>query len=541
MKKSQTSKELIRDILVNGTPAEKRVLFAFTCKDSNEKILMKFKWYARSNFPRYFTSKDSPFHDKLIIDYIESYKGITSVLDAAFRDAAKTSYLKLFLAFAISCDEEVTHRYIKVLSKDYTNSVQIVTDVYNLLVETKEIFGDQFAKEGDKKREERMGSFTMKKGVKVSAGSVGQDQRGHLQDAYRPSWVLFEDIEDRGSIASQVQTQGIILKAQEAIDGMAKGGRFVVNCNYISEDGVVQWFMNKESVRVRITPIAKKVVYGVDHNHKKCVQSATMTWDRFTLQDINEKYKDAEDWFGEYMCDPGRSEDKFFDIDFIDEHIKNYAKEPIRNVGGINYFENYKPNHLYGQASDHSEGIGQDANTLVGFNFKTGELAYTHADNTIAPDLAAHMYAKVGNEFGNPIYAPETNNRCGGIVITTLKDIPYSNIYRWEVTDKHGNVLSKNLGWLTTGKSKTLAFMEFRTAFQDGDIVIYDINLLKEMRAYTNNDLQERTTGLITRHFDLLTAAVIAWQMKDHAVLGGNVKNFYKGLSTGKKKTAAAK
>jgi len=52
-----------------------------------------------------------------------------------------------------------------------------------------------------------------------------------------------------------------------------------------------------------------------------------------------------------------------------------------------------------------------------------------------------------------------------------------------------------------------------------GLIKIYDINILKEMKAYTNNDLQEMTSGLITRHFDLLMATCIAWQMKDYAVV----------------------
>ncbi len=533
------SKELIRHIILRGTPAEKAKLFRFNVRESNEKILKKFKLFARSQYPRYFSSKDSPFHDCLIDDYIRSYKGQESVLDAAFRDAAKTSYLKLFLVFVIQNDEEVTHRYIKVLSKDIANSKQIVTDAYNMMVETSYIYGDLFEREGNKKREETMGSFTMKKGVKVSSGSVGQDQRGHLQDAYRPSWVLFEDIEDRGSIASQVQTQNIINKCQEAIDGMAKGGRFVVNCNYISEDGVVAWFMQKPSVHVRITPIATGVVYGVNAQGKKCITSAVSTWERYSLDDLNEKYQDSEDWFGEYLSDPGRSEDKFFSIDAIDKHIEQYAIEPKLIAGGIKYWDEYRPNHRYGIGSDHSEGIGKDANTAVLFDFKTGEQIASHADNTMAPELSAHTYARLGQEYGNCIYAPETNNRCGGIVITTLKDIPYPNIYRYEITDKLNNVLTNKIGWETNGKTKTTALMEFRRDFNDGLIIIHDLNLLKEMRAYTNNDLQERTTGLITRHFDLLMAAVIAWQMKDLASLGGEVKDFYKKLSTGRKKTAS--
>ena len=48
--------------------------------------------------------------------------------------------------------------------------------------------------------------------------------------------------------------------------------------------------------------------------------------------------------------------------------------------------------------------------------------------------------------------------------------------------------------------------------------VILDANVLKEMKAYTNTDLEDSNVGLITRHFDLLTAVVIGWQMRKVAI-----------------------
>ena len=96
-----TSKEYIKDIILNGTAEDNRSLFAFTVEDTNEKILKKFRLYARSNFPRYFKYKDAPYHHDMVCDYIDSYKGIQNVLDGAHRDAAKTSLIKLFIAFVI--------------------------------------------------------------------------------------------------------------------------------------------------------------------------------------------------------------------------------------------------------------------------------------------------------------------------------------------------------------------------------------------------------------------------------------------------------
>jgi hypothetical protein len=60
-------------------------------------------------------------------------------------------------------------------------------------------------------------------------------------------------------------------------------------------------------------------------------------------------------------------------------------------------------------------------------------------------------------------------------------------------------------------------FMDFRRDYNDGIVHIYDAQVLKEMKSFTNKDITETESGQsrITRHFDLLIATVIAWQMKD--------------------------
>lgn len=217
-----------------------------------------------------------------------------------------------------------------------------------------------------------------------------------------------------------------------------------------------------------------------------------------------------------HNCDPARSSDKFFNIDKIDEDLKN-CKPPIEESSGVKYWVKYVPHHRYGQGSDHSEGIGLDSNTLSVFDFNTGELVATYANNKISPDLSAHEFARVGREYGNCIYAPETNNRCGGIVITTLKTIGYPNLYKQRNDGKSMTAVSDKLGWDTNARTKTTMLMDFKRDYNDRLIKIYDENVLKEMRAYSNQDLAEEKVGLITRHFDLLMSVCIAWAMNKYA------------------------
>jgi hypothetical protein len=494
----QEAKEIIKQIIHKGTPAEKKTLFGFTSQDSNEKVLKKFQLFSKSNYIRFFKGPDAPFHREMILNMIRAYRG-ERYINLAFRGSSKTSLLKLFLTFAILNDKDRTHRYIKVLSRDIKNAKQIVTDVYNMCLDVFAIYGDVFEREGEKKREERMDSFTMKSGVKLTAGSVGQTQRGMIQDAYRPSFIAFEDIEDRESISSQVMTDGVIAQCDEAIAGLDKNGSWMLTGNYISENGSIQWFLNKKGVISQITPI---------------MRDGVPTWSIYTLPEIERLKHDSEDFFGEYMQDPARSEGKFFDIDRIDRDLKN-CREPQHIINDVKYWNGYLMHHRYGIGADTSEGIGLDSNALANFDFTTGELIVTYHSNNIKPELFAYQIAKLGKEYGECVVAPEINNMSGGIVITTLKAI-YENIFRATDRTKIKEIESAKLGWHTNSRSKPQMFMDFRRDYNDGIIHIYDSQVLKEMKSFSNNDITENAkAGSITRHFDLLTAVVIAWAMRN--------------------------
>lgn len=491
------SKEYIANIIINGTPAEKKILYSFDDTTTNEQVLKKFELYARGNFVRYFKVKSAQFHKEMIMNMIRSYRG-DNYINLAFRGSSKTSQAKLFLSFVIQNDESHFRRYIKILSRDMKNPKQIVTDVYNMCLETRYIYGDIFEKEGDKKREETMASFTTIHGVKLTAGTVGQTQRGHVQDAYRPDWVLFDDIEDRETITSQAMTDGIISRCDEALTGLSMNGSWMLLGNYISENGVVEWFRGKRNKIEQITPI---------------IQNGIPTWeDAFDLKKIEEIKADVDDFWGEYCCDPSRSDNKFFNIDRIESDLHN-CRKPDTLVGATKYWGIYQSHHRYGIGADTGEGVGRDSSALAVFDFKTGELVCSYDSNVIQPELFAYELARVGAQFGNCVIAPEMNNMSGGIVIATLKTI-YDNIYRSVDKLSVQERESTKFGWHTNARTKPQMFLDFRRDYNDGIIHIFDERVLREMKAYSNTDLSDDRLG-VTRHFDLLTSVVIAWQMKD--------------------------
>jgi hypothetical protein len=174
----------------------------------------------------------------------------------------------------------------------------------------------------------------------------------------------------------------------------------------------------------------------------------------------------------------------------------------------------------YTIGADTSEGIGKDSNAFTMWNTRTGEQVMSYHSNEIKPELFAYKFGEKGKEFGNCIVAPEINNYSGGIVITTLRqNYPEDKIFRHTDQRNAHDKESSKLGWYTTSLSKTNAFMEFRKDYNDGLIKVKDPDLLKEMLMYTEQDLSDtQNSSKITRHFDLLTSAIIGWNAKSYQI-----------------------
>ena len=65
---------------------------------------------------------------------------------------------------------------------------------------------------------------------------------------------------------------------------------------------------------------------------------------------------------------------------------------------------------------------------------------------------------------------------------------------------------------------------DLKRAVENGLLELSDPDIIDELKSYTRDDLMDSTIDprLTTRHFDLLIACAIAWQMKDYADLAEN-------------------
>ena len=494
----------ILEILQSDDKSLKKALFVFDKNDSNEAIRVKFNLWSRHHFHKYFTSKDAPFHKEMDLSLIQTYRGeLNSFTNIGFRGSAKTSRTKLFIAFVVLNDLDKSKKYIKVLSADLTNARQITTDIYNMLVNCEELYPDTFQK-SNLKREETMSSFTTHTGIKVLADTVGTEQRGALQNEARPDFILFEDIETRKTLRSAVNTKMIWDNMEEARTSLSKEGSFVCNANYLSERGNVHKLVLKgnDLNKVLIIPI-------ID-------EEGNPTWeDRFNKGDIEQMKLDDDDFEGERLCKPSASSDILFDREVLE---KMEAKHPVKESAGFKIFYQFDPSHRVASGHDVAGGVGLDSSTSVFIDFDTvpARVVATYKSNEIKPDIFGYEVKRQSEIFGDSLVAIEKNNH-GHTTIAICKQEEVNQYFTQDKDVKIEQTGNKEYGWHTNALTKPKMLFALKKAIDDGLLILTDKDLIQEAKSYSRDDLMDKEIDprLTTRHFDLLIACAIAWQMKD--------------------------
>ena len=495
----------IQEILNRNNPKELRALFSFNSSNTNEEVVLKYNLWSRFFFSKYYTSPDCPAHKVMDLNNAKVYRSqITQYVNIAFRGFSKTARTKLFVAYCIANDTDHTKRFIRCISADLDNAKQSVTDIYNMFVQprVRALYPEIFEK-SESKREETMSGFTTTTGVKVLAKQIGVDQRGKIMEEAKSDFDWYDDIETKSTIRSAITTHKIGENMEEARTGLALNGSSLYTCNYFSEAGNVHRLVTKESEGkvVQITPIRD--------------EKGEPVWSRYSKEDITRMEKEDEDFEGERMCKPNASKDVYFNREQLEAMP---VKEPIQVISGFKMFAKYNPLHRYAGGHDIAGGVGLDSSTSVFIDFDTypAQVVGTFASNTILPEAFGDEIYSQANRFGGCLIAPENNKFDQAILKARMLGAKlYTGIGK---IIKIYTPAPTTFGWNTNSLTKSTMWSGFREAIDSGLISLNDKDLIAEAKAATRNDLIDNPPDirLTTRHFDLLTAAMIAWQMKDH-------------------------
>jgi hypothetical protein len=274
------------------------------------------------------------------------------------------------------------------------------------------------------------------------------------------------------------------------------------------------------------TPADKKKVFIVP-----IVKDNIPAWaDRYTLPMIEEMRKVDKDFEGERMCCPSAGKSVFFDRLKIEKQI---PIEPVETNNGFKIFKKYSVGGKYAGGHDIGGGLGLDSSTsvIIDFSCFTAQVVATYTNNTIKPDMFAYEIERQSKLYNYCLVAPERNNNCGGTTIAILKQLDNVNIYKTEPKDTKIMINAPGeYGWSTNSATKTKMLDALADAIYKEVLVLNDLDLINELKYYTRDDVLDKEVDprLSTRHFDLLIACAICWQMRDYRYFNKPKVNVYK-------------
>lgn len=270
-----------------------------------------------------------------------------------------------------------------------------------------------------------------------------------------------------------------------------------------------------------------------EYQKSKNLSDDQITWYYLTSKDLKDLMKQ------EFPTTPEEAFEvsgfKMFTQESI-EYQTQFIEEP-RKIGEWEYYRDYISSHRYAVGADVAEGVGQDSSTIVVFDFTKSEVVATYSSNKIAPDMFAYELKKASELYGNCIIAPERNNH-GHTTISKLKDLN-GNMYTEEAIGKMGYSNPTRYGWHTTRVSKPKMMFELKDALDENEILVHSKKILHEIRTYDKMDLDKAIFDKEqTKHWDLLIALAIAFQMKTHST---NIKQTSNVLKEALTRTYAKK
>lgn len=519
-----------------------------TGKKEERKYLceQEFALFAMYYFAEFFTYKIPAFQWVMYRLLNELTRGrFRFLLWVMFRESAKTTIAKIYVVYCIAYRKK---RFINWDSYDKGNAEAALFDIATWMQTNHRIvadFGQLFYEERKDSRQsqmKRVSEFITTNRVKVKAYSTQESTRGRIFDRFRPDLYILDDFETIKTVDSFPVTQKIIKHIDELKSGLSVDGQVVFLCNLISETGSVAQLITEakenpaawRSLEIAVErdgEISWPDKYVATNEQAAVLNVGRDAKDR--VVSLEQKRKDLNSsgrkvYEAEMLNNPEAAGEPFFNRERIDRDIAlSKLKKPLKIVGGLSMWEEYQAKMRYAFGGDTAKGVGRDSCADVGMRFsgittEPSVVVATYESNVIAPDLFGHEMQAHGRLYGECLLAPELNNT-GFATVTQLKANKYPRIYMQVREDQIGNKVTKDLGWEATSANVATIYFAFRSAYENGEIKVYCPKLLAEMRSFTKRDLDSASKRSdqegVTRHFDMLRAACICWEMRTHAIV----------------------
>lgn len=488
-------------------------------------------------FPHYWTHSSPDFHKEISkeIDMLGKGKYNYLVL-CGFRWSGKTSWAKMDLIRQIVFS---TKRMCLFVSYDESTAKDNLFDVALELQTNKRLirdfgqlyFGDESNVRTFKRSQKTwVWNFLTRNWVRVQASSVKKTIRGKVFSGSRPDYVIADDFENNDTKKSVAKTRRVIDYFDEMFGWLSPSSSVIFCCNKISDTGSVAWLYDK----FENNNTAK--VY-----EKAVVENDIVQWDRFVKTDveqalINNTLSNKQEWVvsleslqrtmnsdgrkvyeQEMLNQPLVDWNRFFSLEYVDAMIGQLKDKAYDKDGNWKVWAHCEPWAEYVIWVDVSEWYWLDSSVIQVINLTNGEQVAEYVNNYADPEELSNEVIDAHNNYNNCLIIPERNSVWSSL-IALLKSKWYSSFIPMErKEDAVKKVVVEKYGWSTNKTTKPMMLFDFRESFENDEIKINSIPLLREMRSFCNLDMRHKSfdpEDTLTRHYDRVMAICIANQGK---------------------------
>lgn len=202
----------------------------------------------------------------------------------------------------------------------------------------------------------------------------------------------------------------------------------------------------------------------------------------------------------------------YFSIQIIQEALAKAQRVEYKEWRGFKIFRD-PVNHVYAVGADCATGENNDNTSIHVYDAQTGEQVAVASGKFDEP-TTAKMMMDIGYFYNEAYIAPEINNMGRAVMYFLLGDeYPNDKLYKrikYDPSKQKDNRLG-SYGWLTSSVSRPVLLADFRNSFEDGTLKINDVDTLKEMLKFVNNN--GKYEAEIGSHDDRVLGAMIGYQV----------------------------
>ena len=183
-------------------------------------------------------------------------------------------------------------------------------------------------------------------------------------------------------------------------------------------------------------------------------------------------------------------------------------------LGGLEIYEEPKPDHFYVQAVDCSRGSGLDysAFVVVDVTEHPYKVVAKYKNNVISPLLFPNVIVNTAKWYNNAWLVVENNDIGGQVVDLVCHELEYENVFHGEESNGKYNLTAhgrtKQLGLKTTKKVKRQGCNALKDLIENQKLIITDFNIIEDLSTFVvkNHGYYAAEEGM---HDDLVMCLVL--------------------------------